>query len=130
MTAVRRYAVLSKNGEVVNSILIDDPMPDGYWPGYGYYLIDQGPVGGPDQAPTIRTKLDVPQFAPRGLQIGDTVDLNTGVVTKFVPQLKVVQGDDGKNVTVSSAPDVKIAQSTDIIKQSTGGEKSKVEGLK
>ncbi len=107
---------------VVNSILIDDPMPANYWPGYGYYLVDQGAIDGANKAPTISTELEQLKVEPdQILQIGDTLDPDTGIVTKFVSQLKVVQDADNKDVTVATAPDVKIAQPTDVIKQSTGG---------
>jgi hypothetical protein len=93
---VPRYAVTDKNGKVVNHIIVADPLPKGYWPGYGAYLLPLEPVstskGGAALDVITFTKIDIPK-------IGDTIDLTTGVVTKFVPT-QFVQD----SVTVSSAP--------------------------
>lgn len=115
--AVRRYAVLDANGVKINCILIDDPMPANYWPGYGSYLMDEGPADPKAQytPPTISSALPVTDVTPdKPMQIGDTISLVTGKVTKFVPT--IAQGsnpdgtpmvdDRGNPVMVASAPNV------------------------
>lgn len=93
----KRYAVLDKDGKVVNHILIADPLPKGYWPGYGAHLVPCEPVsfskGG--------AGLDILNFnytLTNCPQIGDTVNKQTGAITKFVPVIA-----DG----FASAPQVK-----------------------
>jgi hypothetical protein len=95
--SAKRYAILDANSLVVNCVLISDPLPKGYWPGYGKYLlplelVDTSNGGG---------GLDIIKFDkwPIIPQIGDTVNLTTGEVTKFVPVVTV----DG-----ASAPSVKL----------------------
>lgn len=108
MSNAKRYAVTDKGGKVVNHILLDDPLPKGYWPGYGAYLLPLEPVDTKDGG----AALDVINFDkwPVLPQIGDTIDLNTGEVTKFVPTLVAVPTDDkGGTMTVASAPQVKLA---------------------
>lgn len=115
---VRRWAVIDGNNIVVNTILIEDPMPANYWPGYGKYLLYQGPAtkGEADSSFTFSSQL---QQHPKqatfggvtpfyGCNIGDFVNLSTGVVLRFVPnQIQQLQ-PDGSTVTVSSAPSVKL----------------------
>jgi hypothetical protein len=111
MTA-KRYIVLDGDGVVVNAIVVDDPVPKGYWPGYGKTLVPLEPAtfskGG--------AGLDVVVFDkwPVLPQIGDAVDLTTGVVTKYIPKL-VMSGSD----LVALAPDTKL--STDAQPKSDGG---------
>jgi hypothetical protein len=52
-------------------------------------------------------------------QIGDTIDLDTGVVTKFVPQI-ITQKDPvtDLDIQVSAAPEVKLA--TDVAPKAEG----------
>lgn len=93
-----RYAVLDANGVKVNGILVDDPYPSDYWPGYGRYITAE--YGEPDPTPPenldIRTGarpfsfLTVRPAAP--FNIGDTMDLATGAITPapipdFVPEV-------------------------------------------
>jgi hypothetical protein len=112
----KRYAVLDGNNKVVNHILCDDPMPKGYWPGYGKTLVPLEPVTFSKSG----AALDVVQFDkwPVLPQIGDTVDLATGIVTKFEPQIITQKDDKGDDVLVSSAPDVKLA--TDVAPKAAG----------
>lgn len=86
MTALR-YAVLDENGVKLNGILVDDPYPQSYWPGYGRYITAEH--GEPDPVPPanldIRTG-DRPfsfiTVRPAGrFNIGDTMDLATGAIT-------------------------------------------------
>jgi hypothetical protein len=112
--AAKRYVVLNASNKVINSILIDDPIPKGYWPGYGKTLVPLEPVtftkGG--------AGLDIVVFDkwPVVPQIGDTIDLTTGTVTKFVAPItgqKDEKGDPvldekGNLVMVASAPIVKL----------------------
>jgi hypothetical protein len=111
----KRYAVIDKNGKCVNHILINDPLPAGYWPGYGSHLVPLEPVEIGKGA-----GLDVVVFEKMPVlpQIGDTIDLDTGVVTKFVPQIveqKDEKGDPildekGDPLLVSEAPEVTLAR--------------------
>lgn len=81
------YAVLDANGVKLNGILIDSPYPTGYYPGYGAYLTYEGP----DPAPPVP---DDQQVTPKmfylavrpsqWMNIGDTMDINTGQVTPAV----------------------------------------------
>src|SRR5262245_23908619 len=99
MANLRRYAILDINGLCVNVVLVNDPMPTNYWPGYGFYLVDQGAVPPitPDPGPTISTLLNTPPVAPnRRIQIGDVMIINTGTVFSYVPQ-QIVQ--DGQTVS-------------------------------
>ena len=82
-----RYAVLDASGVKLNSILVDDPYPQPYWPGYGRYITCEH--GEPDPTPPenldIRTG-DRPfsylTVRPAGrFNIGDTMDLVTGAIT-------------------------------------------------
>jgi hypothetical protein len=106
--AAKRYAVVDANGKVINHILINDPLPKGYWPGYGTNLVpleqvDLSNGGG---------GLDIVTFDkwPVIPQIGDTVNLATGAVTKFVPEMIMQKDGDGEDIQVASAPDVKLTQ--------------------
>lgn len=86
MTALR-YAVLDETGKKINGILVDDPYPQEYWPGYGRYITCE--AGEPD--PTPPANLDIRDgdrpfsyltVRPIGrFDIGDTMDLATGDVT-------------------------------------------------
>jgi hypothetical protein len=86
MTALR-YAVLDANGVKLNGILVDDPYPQSYWPGYGRYIVCEH--GEPD--PTPPANLDIRTgdrpfsyltVRPAGrFNIGDTMDLVTGEIT-------------------------------------------------
>jgi hypothetical protein len=112
----KRYAVVDKFGKCVNHILINDPLPAGYWPGYGSHLVPLEPVEiGKGAA------LDVVVFEKMPVlpQIGDTIDLDTGVVTKFVPQI-ITQKDPvtDLDIQVSAAPEVKLA--TDVAPKAEG----------
>lgn len=82
-----RYAVLDANGVKLNGILVDNPYPQDYWPGYGRYITCE--FGEPDPTspanyeikppPREFTYLAVRPLAP--MSIGDTMDLATGAVT-------------------------------------------------
>lgn len=86
MTALR-YAVLDANGVKLNGILVDDPYPQSYWPGYGRYITCEH--GEPDPTPPgnldIRTGNRPFSFLTVRPQdrfnIGDTMDLTTGAIT-------------------------------------------------
>lgn len=103
MTA-KRYAVADATGNIINHIFVDDPLPKGYWPGYGKYLlpletVDTSNGGG---------GLDILEFKFDPVpQIGDTVNLDTGEVTKFVPEVK---SDPKSGELCASAPDVKFSK--------------------
>jgi hypothetical protein len=112
--AAKRYAVLDKTGKCINHIVIDDPMPKGYWPGYGATLC-------PLESADFRNGgagLDVIdfKFGAAVPQIGDTVNLQTGAITKFVPQQTT---DPKTGASLNSAPTVKMV--SDVAPQPGGG---------
>lgn len=90
---VKRYAVLDKNGVKINSILIDDPFPAGYSPGYGVSLVcEEGAATNPE-----KSILPVLSITPnKRLESGDTINDKNGVVTKMPISTKV--DDDGQTV--------------------------------
>jgi hypothetical protein len=110
----KRYAVLDANGVVVNHILIKDPLPAGYWPGYGAALVPLENVTFDVEGARLPVHVlkiaDIPQ-------IGDTLDVNTGELTKFVPEIKQeeITKEDGSKETidVASAPSQKFVAEVD-----------------
>lgn len=84
---VLRYAVLDANGVKLNGILVDNPYPQDYWPGYGRYITCE--FGEPD--PTPPANLDIRTgdrpftyllVRPDAqMNIGDTMNIQTGQVT-------------------------------------------------
>ena len=87
MTQALRYAVLDQNGVKLNGILVDNPYPQDYWPGYGRYITCE--FGEPDPTPPTNYEIKPPPreftyLAVRPLDpmsIGDTMNLATGEVT-------------------------------------------------
>lgn len=89
------YLVLDDAGLVLNAILVDDPYPQIYWPGYGRYITCA--YGQPD--PTPPGNLDI-RVGDRPFSyltvrptsrcwIGDTMDIATGAVTPAPPPAPV-----------------------------------------
>lgn len=87
MSDALRYAVLDENGVKLNGIMVDNPYPQDYWPGYGRYITcefnEPNPI--PPYNLDIRTG-DRPfsylLVRPNAqMNIGDTMDLATGNVT-------------------------------------------------
>ena len=79
-----RYAVLDANGVKLNGIIVDDPYPQNYWPGYGRYITCE--FGEPDPTPPanldIRTEFTYLMVRPQAqFSIGDTMNLETGEIT-------------------------------------------------
>jgi hypothetical protein len=104
-----RFAVLDANGVVVNHILIADPLPAKYWPGYGKTLVPLEPCDC-----SAGAALDVVKFKIGTIpQIGDTLDLEKGTITKFVPKVEQVADEKGETVSVASAPSVKLLADVD-----------------
>lgn len=81
------YLVLDTSGLVLNAILVDDPYPQSYWPGYGRYITCA--FGQPDPTPPANLDIRVGDRPFTYLTvrptsrcwIGDTMDIVTGVVT-------------------------------------------------
>jgi hypothetical protein len=105
----KRFAVLDANGLVVNHILIADPLPAKYWPGYGKTLVPLEPCDCSAGAALDIVKLKITEVP----QIGDTLNLETGTITKFQPQIVTVKDENGDDIQVASAPDVKLATDVD-----------------
>lgn len=102
--AAKRFAVLNSSGVVVNIVLIDDPMPKDYWPGYGKWLLCLEGSANTSKGTAGLTILTITPDKPVG--IGDTINTTTGAVTKFVPTV----ADDGKGTVTASAPKVVLTQ--------------------
>ena len=91
MTQALRYAVLDQNGVKLNGILVDNPYPQDYWPGYGRYITCE--FGEPNPTPPANYEIKPPPreftyLAVRPLtpmSIGDTMNLATGEVTPMPP---------------------------------------------
>jgi hypothetical protein len=99
--AAKRYAVLNAVGVVVNHIFINDPLPAKYWPGYGAALVpleDCDASAGAALDVYVLKIVTVPG-------IGDTLDVNTGSITRFVPVIKQEMDDKGELIDVASAPE-------------------------
>lgn len=86
---IKRYAVIDADGFKVNTILIDDTKLEGYYPGYGAKLIDEGiepeepKAPRPPPPPADFGVLDVKPSQP--MDTGDKIDFVTGEVTKKKP---------------------------------------------
>lgn len=113
---VRKWAVIDASNVVVNVILVGDPMPANYWPGYGMFLCYQGPAD-PKEADSAHTDSSRLQMFPRTptfggvtpyykLGIGDVISAVNGTVFRFVPNLIQQEQPDGTTIQVSSAPSV------------------------
>lgn len=116
---VRRWAVIDASNVVVNVILVNDPMPANYWPGYGMFLCYQGP-GNPQEADSSFTYSSLLSQFPRTptfggvtpfyrMGIGDVISAVNGTVFRFVPNLITQDGQ-----TVSSAPSVKLKNDANV----------------
>lgn len=102
--ATKRYAVLDSDNIVVNIILVDDPLPKKYWPGYGAKMIClSGSATNPDDC-----GIPVLSITPTAPQIGDTINVGNAAVTKFVPTSLTQKDYAGNNITTSSAPKVRL----------------------
>lgn len=90
MTTPLRYAVLDENGVKLNGIIVDDPYPQIYWPGYGRYITCEFGEPDPTPPPVLDIRTGDRPFSylltrPREeLSRGDTMDLLTGDVTHLV----------------------------------------------
>lgn len=105
----KRYAVLDANHVVVNHILLKDPLPAKYWPGYGKTLVplEAADVSAGAALDVVVLKItDIPQ-------IGDTLNLETGAITKFQPKRERVLDEKGEEIEVSSAPSVRLTRDVD-----------------
>jgi hypothetical protein len=105
----KRFAVLDANGVVVNHILINDPLPAKYWPGYGKTLVPLEPCDCSAGAALDIVKLKIAEIP----QIGDTLNLETGTITKFQPKIETIKDENGDDIQVASAPIVKLATDVD-----------------
>lgn len=83
----RRYAVLDANGVKLNGILVDDPYPQAYWPGYGRFIVCEAGEDDPTPPGNLDIRTGERPFSyltvrPQGpFSIGDTMDLSTGAIT-------------------------------------------------
>jgi hypothetical protein len=80
---VHRYGVFDANWTKINTILVDHPLPEGYSPGYGKYLVDEGPepeyVAPPPPTPA-EIEVTLSGGPPRPLQVGETWNPVTGEI--------------------------------------------------
>jgi len=80
------YAVIDKDGTVINRILVDQDAAPNYWPGYGHKMIDCGPAPLETQAPPPPLKdpeWGIAKVTPsKALNVGDAIDIKTGAVTE------------------------------------------------
>jgi len=87
MAKTLRYSVLDSSGTKINAILVEDPYPQTYYPGYGSYIVCDFGEDDPTQ-PDLTNITD--QFIyltirpTEFMDMGDSMDINTGVVTKLV----------------------------------------------
>lgn len=92
---VYTYAVVDENGVKLNGILVNDPYPEKYWPGYGRYIIfnDEGPVPpAPANLEIVPGKFTYLTILPDDrFENGDKIDVVTGKVTKRVVPTELVQ---------------------------------------
>jgi hypothetical protein len=105
----KRFAVLDANGVVVNHILVDDPLPAKYWPGYGKTLVPLEACDCSAGAALDIVKLKITEVP----QIGDTLNLETGTITKFQPKIETIKDENGDDIQVASAPIVKLVADAD-----------------
>ena len=84
---VLRYAVLDANGVKLNGILVDDPYPENYWPGYGRYITCEFGEADPFPPADVELKTGDRPFTyltvrPKAsFSIGDTMNIATGDIT-------------------------------------------------
>jgi hypothetical protein len=82
----KRFAICDEVGKVLNVILMDDQnYPTNWYPGYGRYLVALEVAQWPDQ-PIHPTKMTFNPIQVQGrCGPGDTINLQTGVVTLLTP---------------------------------------------
>lgn len=82
-----RYAVLDSSGKKLNGILVDDPYPSNYWPGYGRYITCEYGEDAPTPPANLNIRSGERAFSylmlrPKAsFSIGDTMNLMTGEIT-------------------------------------------------
>lgn len=90
MTKILRYAVLDNTGKKLNGILVNDPYPQDYWPGYGRYITCEYGEDTPTPPNNLNIREGQKEFTYINVRplanfsIGDTMNLNTGEIT-FAP---------------------------------------------
>lgn len=91
---IKFYGVLDSDGTKINTILIDDEKLEGYYPGYGFKLIDEGEAPQEPKADPIPPKpsdfgvLDVKLTEP--MLIGDRIDFKTLEVIKRKEAIDII----------------------------------------
>lgn len=94
----KRYAVLDKNGLVLNQIMLADPLRPGFYPGYGAALV---PLEDADVSAGCKLDVHVMKVDPRQMpEVGDTLDLKTGKLTKAVPIVTQTTNELDEVITV------------------------------
>ena len=81
------YLVLDATGLVINAILVDDPYPQDYWPGYGRYITCAFHEPSPTPPANLNIRTGDNPFTYLTVRptahcwIGDTMNPATGEVT-------------------------------------------------
>jgi hypothetical protein len=89
------YLVLDNAGLVLNAILVDDPYPQEYWPGYGRYITCAFEQPDPTPPANLDIRVGDRPFSYLTVRptsrcwIGDTMDIATGAVTPAPPPAPV-----------------------------------------
>lgn len=95
--SVLRYSVLDENGIKINSILVRDPYPENYWPGYGRYITCDSDQIAPTPPENLEIKSDSNLFTyliirPNiAFDMGDSMNVETGEVTKKIEEQEIIE---------------------------------------
>lgn len=97
MSEPLRYAVLDENGVKINGILVNDPYPQDYWPGYGRYITCEFGETDPTTPEILEIRTGDKPFTyllvrpDARFDIGDSMDISTGNVTLYInPELPII----------------------------------------
>jgi hypothetical protein len=101
--AAKHYAIFNGANQCINVVLVDDPLPAKYWPGYGAFMLCL------DGTPDLSAGSGIPVISvtpSQRPQIGDVIIPGSGTVFRYAPQQIQQLDQQGNPITVSSAPQV------------------------